>query len=93
MKAISSQRRNNLFFMICGRADLGISVSKAKFDTEADFDVHLAVASPKISPNLQRTLILIEKNWQKNRHQKMKCWESRRMSFGKGLGWCFMQKS
>ena len=35
------------FFVIFGRTDLRISLSKAKFDAEADFDVHSAVAPPK----------------------------------------------
>ena len=33
--------------MIFGRTDLRISVSKAKFDEEADFEVHSAVARQK----------------------------------------------
>ena len=33
--------------MIFGHTDLGISVSGAKFDAEADFDVRSGVAPPK----------------------------------------------
>ena len=33
--------------MIFGRTDLRISLSGAKFDEEADFDVHSAVGPPK----------------------------------------------
>ena len=32
---------------IFGRTDLRISLSETKFDAEADFDAHLAVAPPK----------------------------------------------
>ena len=32
--------------MIFGRSDLRISLSRAKFDAEADFDVHFAAARP-----------------------------------------------
>ena len=35
------------FFVILGRTDLRISLSEAKFDAEADFDVRSAVALPK----------------------------------------------
>ena len=35
------------FFVMFGRTDLGISLSGAKFDAEADFDVRSAVAPPK----------------------------------------------
>ncbi len=34
-------------FMIFGRTDLRISLSRAKFDAEADFDVRSAVAPQK----------------------------------------------
>ena len=34
--------------MILGRTDLRIGVSGAKFDAEADFEVRLAVAPPKL---------------------------------------------
>ena len=36
-----------LFFTIFGRTDLRISLSEAKFDAEADFDVRSAVAPQK----------------------------------------------
>ena len=35
------------FFVIWGHTDLRISLSEAKFDAEADFDVRSAVAPPK----------------------------------------------
>ena len=36
-----------MIFTIVARTDLWISLSKAKFDVEADFDVRLAVGRPK----------------------------------------------
>ena len=36
---------------IFGRTDLRISLSEAKFDEEADFDVRSAIGPPKSSPN------------------------------------------
>ena len=36
-----------LSFVIFGRTDLRVSLSGAKFDVEADFDFHSAVAPPK----------------------------------------------
>ena len=38
--------------MIFGRADLRIRVSEAKFDAQADFEVHFAVASQKHRKNM-----------------------------------------
>ena len=35
------------FFATWGRTDLRKDVSEAKFDVEADFDVHLAAGRPK----------------------------------------------
>ena len=37
----------NVIFMIFGRTDLRISLSRAKFDEQADFDVRLAVGRRK----------------------------------------------
>ena len=37
----------NIIFTILGHTDLRISLSKAKFDAEADFDVRLAVGRRK----------------------------------------------
>ena len=37
----------HLIFMIFGRTDLRISVSKAKFDAESDFEVRFAIAPQK----------------------------------------------
>ena len=36
-----------MFSVKLGRTDLRISLSRAKFDVEADFDVRLAVGRPK----------------------------------------------
>ena len=38
-----------MFSVILGRTDLRISLSRAKFDAEADFDVRLAVGRQKTS--------------------------------------------
>ena len=38
-----------MFLVILGRTDLRISLSRAKFDAEADFDVRLAVGRQKPS--------------------------------------------
>ena len=37
--------------MIPGRTDLRIGISGAKFDTEADFEVHLRLAPPNLAKN------------------------------------------
>ena len=44
MVRLASKKR---FFVIFGRTDLRISLSGAKFDEEADFDVRSAVGPPK----------------------------------------------
>ena len=40
--------------MILGRTDLRISVSRAKFDAEADFEVRLPLDPPKPSENYEK---------------------------------------
>ena len=45
--ALTPALKKNAFFVILGRTDLRISLSEAKFDAEADFDVRSAVAPPK----------------------------------------------
>ena len=50
------------FLVIFGRTDFRISLSGAKFDAEADFDVHSAVAPLKISPNRRTTDFRDKKN-------------------------------
>ena len=42
-----SAAATNAIFMIFGRTDLRISLSRTKFDAEADFDVRLAVGRRK----------------------------------------------
>ena len=42
--------------MIFGRTDLRKGVSKAKFDAESDFEVHLAVAPQKPCQNSEKTI-------------------------------------
>ena len=42
-----SAAATNAIFMIFGRTDLRISLSRAKFDAEADFDVRSAVEPRK----------------------------------------------
>ena len=44
----------SLFFAILGRTDLRIGVSKAKFDAEADFEVHLPPAFPKSYEQIEK---------------------------------------
>ena len=70
--------------MIFGRTDLRISVSKAKFDEEADFEVHSAVARQKprqISEKRKfRSENFAKKNWGR---RKMKRRESSETRFGK----------
>ena len=41
------RKTKNAIFMIFGRTDLRISLSRAKFDAEADFDVRSAAEPPK----------------------------------------------
>ena len=42
------------FFTILSRTDLRRGVSKAKFDAEADFEVHLPPAFPKSYENIEK---------------------------------------
>ena len=51
-----------LFFTIFGRTDLRISLSEAKFDAEADFDVRSAVA-PRIPNQIDEKLVFQSKNF------------------------------
>ena len=46
--------------MILGRTDLRTDVSGAKFDAEADFEVHLAIAHQKPSQNCKKLFSLSE---------------------------------
>ena len=43
-------------FIIFGRTDLRKGVSRAKFDAESDFEVHLAVAPQKPCHNSEKTI-------------------------------------
>ena len=47
-----------MFSMIFGRTDLWISLSRAKFDEEADFDVRLAVDPRKPCQKAKKTKFL-----------------------------------
>ena len=57
--------RFTAFYRIFGRTDLRISVSRAKFDAESDFEVRLAVARQKPDQNnekmILRSKIFVEK--------------------------------
>ena len=44
-------------FIIFGRTDLRKGVSRAKFDAESDFEVHLAVAPQKPCQNSEKTIL------------------------------------
>ena len=73
---------NILFVMIFGRIELILSVSEAKFDAEADFEVRLAVARQK--PRLFGE----KRNFSSKlfadfffRRRKMKRWESSETRF------------
>ena len=48
-------------FIIFGRTDLRKGVSRAKFDAESDFEVHLAVAPQKPCQNSEKTIFRPEK--------------------------------
>ena len=48
-------------FIIFGRTDLRKGVSRAKFDAESDFEVHLAVAPQKPCQNSEKTICRPEK--------------------------------
>ena len=52
----------DLICMIFGRTDLRKGASRAKFDGQADFEVHLAVAPQKPSQNSEK-LIYRSKNF------------------------------
>ena len=49
-----------VFFTICGRTDLRIGVSGAKFDAEVDFEVHFVPAPPKLDKNLKKLMISLD---------------------------------
>ena len=57
------------FYRIFGRTDLRISVSRAKFDAESDFEVRLAVARQKPDQNneklILRSKIFVEQNFRR----------------------------
>ena len=63
-KLCSDSKRQ--FFVIFGRTDLRISLSGAKFDAEADFDVRLAVAPPKPDQIMEKLIFRSEKFAEKN---------------------------
>ena len=71
-------------FIIFGRTDLRKGVSRAKFDAESDFEVHLAVAPQKPCQNSEKTIFRPEKFadffFQR---RKMKCRGSSETRFGK----------
>ena len=73
-----------LFFTIFGRTDLRISLSEAKFDAEADFDVRSAVA-PQKPDQIDEKLIFRSKNFAENffRCRKIKCCKSSETRFDK----------
>ena len=50
----------HLNFMIFGRTDLRIGVSRPNFDAESDFEVRLAVASQKPNKNSEKLRFLFE---------------------------------
>ena len=70
-----------VFLTIFGRTDLRISLSKAKFDPEADFDVRFAVArqNPRqISKTLKTSSeISAEKNFWRRKIKRPKSFETR----------------
>ena len=72
-------------FIIFGRTDLRKGVSRAKFDAESDFEVHLAVAPQKPCQNSEKTIFRPEKfaDLLFVRRRKMKCRGSSEMRFGK----------
>ena len=49
-----------LFLMIFGRIELILSVSKAKFDEEADFEVRLSLNPQKPSKNIKKLFFRTE---------------------------------
>ena len=67
--------------MIFGRTDLRISLSGAKFDAEADFDVHFAAARPnprQISEKRNfQSEIFAEKNFWRRKTKRLKLFETR----------------
>ena len=72
-------------FIIFGRTDLRKGVSRAKFDAESDFEVHLAVAPQKPCQNSEKTIFRPDKFavFFFVRRRKMKCRGSSETRFGK----------
>ena len=71
-------------FIIFGRTDLRKGVSRAKFDAESDFEVHLAVAPQKPCQNNEKTIFRPEKLAVFFfRRRKMKCLGSSETRFPK----------
>ena len=54
------------FYRILGCTDLRISVSRAKFDAESDFEVHLAVAPQKPKQNNEKLIFRSKFSSKKN---------------------------
>ena len=48
--------------LICGRTDLRIGTSKAKFDARLDFEVHLAVAAQRPLKTAEKLIFRIRTN-------------------------------
>ena len=72
----------NAIFLIFGRTDLSISLSGAKLDEEADFDVRSAVVPPKphqIDENLTfRSENFAEKFFSASKNRKLQTFQSAR---------------
>ena len=62
-------------FIIFGRTDLRKGVSRAKFDAESDFEVHLAVAPQKPCQNSEKTIfrseIFAENNFSTSKNEML----------------------
>ena len=75
---------NVTFVMIFGRTDLRLSLSRAKFDDDEDFEVRKFVDPPKPRQISEKQNFLSEIFAEKNfRHRKMKRRESSETRFGK----------
>ena len=79
MVHLASKKR---FLVIFGRTDLRISLSGAKFDEEADFDVRSAVGPPKphqIDEKLTfRSENFVEKNFSASKNRKLQIFRNAR---------------
>ena len=71
-----------LFLLIFGRAELIISVSRAKFDVQADGEVYLNV-NPQELDEKRKQLFVEQKNANFLFASKQKCGESSETSFDK----------